>query len=499
MTLGRKDSHRLNRFDPKEFKLIIIGILELIVDEAHHASAQAYQRILDYFQVYDKLSHIKLWGCSATLRRHDGISLSPTFQKIAYEKSIKELLLGGWLCNITVQTVKTCTNLSDLPVSNGDFSVSHLSKACNNKERNTSIIKLYLDHAIQRRSTLVFAINVEHISHIVDVFRRKGIDARGLHGRTPSAEREELLQDFSRGKFPVLINCGIVTEGVDIPCIDCIILARPTKSGVLLQQMIGRGMRNYAGKSDCLVFDFVDNISTELTTCTIPTLFGLDANSVMQFASIKDLVAIKNTTESTQATIHKLEPESVILTLKTYSDPFNLETIKQDEILSQKLTKYAWNRIGQEKWILSIKETVIILELGNDHIYRASIRILLRKSGKYFKSNGHIKLESPTQTEVNSEAILCHDRLGSAFNALDTYIRLKYPRFVTNQLQWNSSWRKLEMTENQRDLLVKFGLPLDPIPNKGQAADMISRRLNGAKGNSKAPVRRSNQQAVQLS
>jgi ATP-dependent helicase IRC3 len=101
-TLGRVPNSnsttigRLNKFNPEEFGLIIIGKLLINLDEAHHASAATYQRILEYFGAYDPISPIKVWGCSATLRRHDGVSLSPTFEEVIYDMKIKDLIEKKW-------------------------------------------------------------------------------------------------------------------------------------------------------------------------------------------------------------------------------------------------------------------------------------------------------------------------------------------------------------------------------------------------------------------
>ena len=141
----------------------------------------------------------------------------------------------------------------------------------------------------------MFAVDVQHIYDLVKVFRENGIDARGVDGRTRAFDRQQLLADFRARKFPVLINCGaflpssfeidflaIITEGVDIPPIDCIILARPTRSSVLLQQMIGRGLRLSPGKEYCLVLDFEDILHKKVTRASVPTLFGLSPSFDLQ-------------------------------------------------------------------------------------------------------------------------------------------------------------------------------------------------------------------------
>lgn len=115
------------------------------------------------------------------------------------------------------------------------------------------------------KSTLIFAVDIQHIEDLTLHFKAQGINAMGIHSKTPIHERKGILELFRDGKIAVLINCGIfffaasfqclnviqcigiLTEGVDMPRVDCILLARPTKSSILLQQMIGRGLRLFQG------------------------------------------------------------------------------------------------------------------------------------------------------------------------------------------------------------------------------------------------------------
>jgi len=94
------------------------------------------------------------------------------------------------------------------------------------------------------------------------------------------------LNSFRRGEFKVLVNCGVFTEGTDIPNIDCVLLARPTKSKNLLVQMIGRGMRLHPGKTDCYVLDMMGNVERGIVT--VPTLMGLDPDEVLEDETMED-------------------------------------------------------------------------------------------------------------------------------------------------------------------------------------------------------------------
>lgn len=111
-----------------------------------------------------------------------------------------------------------------------------------------------------RTSTLVFAVDIRHVDDLCHAFHEQGIDrAVAVTSKTKPKERARLLHDFRSKRIPVLINCSVFTEGTDIPVVDCILMARPTKSQILYQQMLGRGLRRSESKSNCLILDFVDN------------------------------------------------------------------------------------------------------------------------------------------------------------------------------------------------------------------------------------------------
>jgi hypothetical protein len=101
----------------------------------------------------------------------------------------------------------------------------------------------------------VFAVNVAHAVHLANEFGRAGVAAAHIDGTTPTAERDAILARLGTGSLDVVVNCGVLTEGFDLPAIGCLVLARPTKSLVLYRQMVGRGLRPAPGKQDCLVLD----------------------------------------------------------------------------------------------------------------------------------------------------------------------------------------------------------------------------------------------------
>ena len=177
-----------------------------------------------------------------------------------------------WLSDVVFTTVQSKADVSRVKRGPaGDFQVGDLSRAVNTLETNEITVSAWMSRAADRKSTLVFCVDLAHVADLTAAFRRRGIQAKFVTGDTPKRIRGERLDAFRNRQYPVLLNCGVFTEGTDIPNIDCVVLARPTKSRNLLVQMIGRGMRLYAGKKNCHVIDMV--ASLEAGIVTTPTLY----------------------------------------------------------------------------------------------------------------------------------------------------------------------------------------------------------------------------------
>ncbi|KAH6598571.1 hypothetical protein BASA50_003609 [Batrachochytrium salamandrivorans] len=459
-SIGRMGSARIKKYDPKLFKCIIIG----------------------------------------TLRRSDGKSLHPTFLSIAYAKPITSMISDGWLSDVDVKQVKTHVHLTGVKSNSasGDYDLVALSNAVNTPERNLTVAQLYLNEAVpsNRKSTLVFAVNVQHIEDLVKAFKAKGVPAIGVHGKTPLHARHAIMKEFSSGRIPVLINCGIITEGVDIPRVDCVMLARPTKSGGLLQQMLGRGMRKFEGKERCIVFDFVDTITRGFQSATIPTLFGLSSTFDMEGKTIKeisDLVENINGMPLGQSAMMKVksfeelkriesDPEKYHVdssndleyTLKPFLDPFSLSFLAKDNTFVRALTHLAWVRVGQEKWVIAFpsKEGLVVLE---------------RKSKIYVATYMHHSKKSLSRHLYKLE-ILRSDSISHAFKGADTFISEKLGQFRIKGIHWNAAWRHGRSTERQMEFARSMGLDryvdIEDL-TKGQMMDLLLRRQFGALGASR--------------
>ena len=138
-------------------------------------------------------------------------------------------------------SIKTGTRLIPIKSRGGDFAIEQLAGAVNNPSRNEFVVQSFKNYATDRKATLAFAVDVQHVLDLTATFQKHGINAASLTSLDGSTDRKELLDLFRQGRIPVLVNCGILTEGTDLPIVDCVLLARPTMSNTLLQQMIGRG------------------------------------------------------------------------------------------------------------------------------------------------------------------------------------------------------------------------------------------------------------------
>ena len=275
---------RLEKYDPKRFKLVL-------VDEAHHIVAASFMKTLRHFGLLKDSaigSPAALVGVSATLSRFDGLRLSDAIDHIVYHKDYIDMIEENWLSKVVFTTVRSKADLSRVrKAPTGDFQTGDLSKAVNTADTNEITVRAWMSRAASRQSTLVFCADLDHVSDLTASFRKIGVDAKFITGNTPKQVRSERLDAFRNGDFPVLLNCGIFTEGTDIPNIDCVLLARPTKSRNLLVQMIGRGMRLHPGKENCHVIDMV--ASLEAGIVTTPTLFGLDPAEMVEEANVEEM------------------------------------------------------------------------------------------------------------------------------------------------------------------------------------------------------------------
>jgi superfamily II DNA or RNA helicase len=230
---------RLQQFSPDFFDVII-------VDEAHHCISDSYQKVLQYF------SSAKVLGVTATPDRSDMKNLGTYFESLAYEYSLPKAIKEGYLSPIKAQTIPLKLDLTGVGQQAGDFKTSDLGNALDPYlyQIADEMQKYCLD-----RKTVVFLPLIKTSQKFKDILNTKGFNAAEVNGT--SDDRAKILKDFDAGKYNVLCNSMLLTEGWDCPSVDCIVVLRPTKVRALYSQMVGRGTRLFEGKDHLLLLDFL--------------------------------------------------------------------------------------------------------------------------------------------------------------------------------------------------------------------------------------------------
>ena len=230
---------RLERFPQDYFGTIII-------DEAHHAITDGYRRILDYF------SGAKVLGVTATPDRGDMRNLGEVFDSLAFEYKLTDAIKEGYLCKIMAQTIPLQLDITSVTMSGGDYAVGDLGTAL---DPYLEQIAAEMARRCKSRKTVVFLPLIKTSQKFRDLLNTYGFRAAEVNGQ--SEDRREVLADFDAGKYNVLCNSMLLTEGWDCPSVDCVVVLRPTKVRSLYSQMVGRGTRLSPGKTDLLLLDFL--------------------------------------------------------------------------------------------------------------------------------------------------------------------------------------------------------------------------------------------------
>ncbi|MEG2001409.1 MAG: DEAD/DEAH box helicase, partial [Evtepia sp.] len=230
---------RLEKFRPDFFQYIVI-------DEAHHCLSEGYRRVLDHFK------DAKVLGVTATPDRGDMKNLGEIFQTKAFEYTLPKAINEGYLVPMKALTVPLKLDLSGVGMQGGDFKVGEIGTA----------LDPYLDQIAEQmvlhckaRKTVVFLPLIKTSQKFTDILNEHGFRAAEVNGK--SADRAEILSAFNDGRYNVLCNSMLLTEGWDCPSVDCVIVLRPTKVRSLYSQMVGRGTRLCDGKNDLLIMDFL--------------------------------------------------------------------------------------------------------------------------------------------------------------------------------------------------------------------------------------------------
>jgi ATP-dependent helicase IRC3 len=437
-TLGRAESERILKYPKDYFKTIVI-------DEAHHAAAPTYRRIIDYFN-YDLLL-----GVTATPQRSDSVRLTDVFQEIVYYKTIQDLIQDGYLCRLVGYRVKTDTDISEVETNNGDYIASQLEEAINTPIRNASVVAAYLQIAPQKKA-IVFASGVQHANDLALSFRQK-VTTEVLLGTTSQEDRLDILYRFKTGETKVLVNVGVLTEGFDEPSVEAIILARPTRSSLLYTQIVGRGTRLFEGKQHCIIIDIADTTKGK-KPLGLPTLLGLPPEFDLQG---QDLLEVANEYKKLEQfcpgeAVRVLNPDDIDVAYKRI-DLFMPPP--PNEIVLQ-YSAFVWAEVGENDFHLGINNG-------------ESLRIYIDPLGRWT-----VELTQANSSSSKTTVLGHVQDIREAFVRSDKWV-MNNRSASMNLIDSTAAWRSDGPTDAQNKMLKRIGVPITADMTKGTASLIISK------------------------
>lgn len=224
----------------------------VVVDEVHHATARSYRKILD------EIDPTFLLGLTATPDRADSADVLGLFDDhLAYTADIGRGIALGRLVPFHYFGVKDEIDYSNIPWRNTRFDPEVLAQAAQTEARMQTLWRAWSKHEGTR--TLIFCCSVAHADFVKGWLTKRGVRTAAVYAAAGSDDRESALRQLEAGELDAVCSVDVFNEGVDVPSVDRVVMLRPTESGVLFLQQLGRGLRAADGKSAVTVIDFVGN------------------------------------------------------------------------------------------------------------------------------------------------------------------------------------------------------------------------------------------------
>lgn len=225
----------------------------IIIDETHLAIANSYQKICNAFP------RARILGLTATPCRLDGRPLGEMFERITVLAAPQEIADMGFLVPFRIFSASETVDLSSIKTTMGDYDKKQLAEEMEKPRLIGNAVSHYKKLA-HGRPTIAFCSSVRHAEQTAAAFRQAGYKAIAVSGESKTEERSGAVEGLATGDYDVVCNCGLYIEGLDQPCISCVILLNPTKSLARYLQAVGRGSRPFKNKTNCLVLDHAGNV-----------------------------------------------------------------------------------------------------------------------------------------------------------------------------------------------------------------------------------------------
>lgn len=425
----------------------IQGVGLIVVDECHHAVADTYRMILNAYE------GAKVVGFTATMTRSDDLRLGDVWQNIAFSMSIKDLQEEGWrekqeyLCGARGMLVHVSDlDLNKVRKSHGDYSESALGKAIEGSLAPQAVARAYREHS-DRRQGVLFAPTVSSAEAYGDALAAEGYKVELVHGMMNIGARRDALERFRQGDTQILSNCMVLTEGTDLPMIETVVVGRPTKSQGLYVQMVGRGLRPWPGKADCLVLDVV-GASQRNSLLTPIELFG-DA--------LEDLDAEKD--EKPEGEEEQLE----LLDEQMVSGGADEQVYLDGELSSRVVDLFhgsdsLWMRTYGGVWFLPCPQRFIVLKRQENGMW------------------GVIWCDKGEWNSVRGSGWIAQDVPDLSWAMAHAEANVSSSERLTTQRE--RSWRQRPATEKAKNYAHRLGIILhSPVPKGSEVSEAITMTL----------------------
>ena len=436
----------------------------VIVDEAHHAPAATYRKILDAVGCGREappgwpadLARPLLFGVTATPDRADRVGLHTVFDEIAFTYDLLWGIEAGYLCDLRGVRVVLDFDLDKIKTTAGDYNEGQLGVELTKANAPRFAVEAYMERAAGRKGVAFWptvALSVEAAS----IFRDAGIAAEHLDGETPTEERRAILRRLETGETQVVHNVGVLTEGFDSPGLEVVIMGRPTKSRGLYTQMAGRGTRKAPGKDDCLVIDLV-GVSDAHDLVALPDLVGLPLKALRDGA-----VGVADAVDA-----HRAAEQQVAAHAQAITREVNLWEQKFRK------AKLHWTQAAGA-WILSAEGGFVALEETGDGLWRA---VKKPRQGPFQTLVSDVDREtamSAGEDHVRAYAIRSAIRKAKS-EGLDQDAAIRRSAAI---IRSDAPWRTRAPSQKAVSFARSKGIPVGDDWTAGQVSDAIDAAVAG--------------------
>lgn len=364
-------SRHLHELSPDQFDYIAI-------DEAHHAVAPSYRKVIQYFNPET------LIGLTATPERLDRKELAEVFGEYKSNIDLREAIENGLLAPIRVFRVESNIDLSEIRYNGKDYVGTDLQRKVivpSRDELVVNVLKKYFIHdRFPKKSGIIFCVSVSHAESMTKLMRKEGICAEAVHGKQKDSEK--IIESYQCGEIQFLCTCQLLNEGWDSPRTEVLVMARPTMSKVLYLQQLGRGTRKHPGKDSLWVIDVVDNYGALNRPWSAHAIFNI--STYKPFGPLLGKLNVKAETRDEVIIDGLYEGERSIREIDVFTFEKNFPEHLSEEQLARELfintgTLKSWIKKGDIK-------PDVVLPFGNRHLnYFAPEKVDKIRSSKGLK------------------------------------------------------------------------------------------------------------------